>query len=104
MSAAVNDVTGSSSLQGGSTLDQQLIKLAYFSTKKSDQTLKRKAQEAWLAIKMDKQYSKDQILTFYINKVFMGNGIYGMQTAAEYYYGKHLSELSSSNRFNRRNS
>ncbi|WP_192943994.1 transglycosylase domain-containing protein [Ligilactobacillus agilis] len=94
MSAAVNDVTGSSSLQGGSTLDQQLIKLAYFSTKKSDQTLKRKAQEAWLAIKMDKQYSKDQILTFYINKVFMGNGIYGMQTAAEYYYGKHLSELS----------
>lgn len=94
MAAAVNDVTGSTNLQGGSTLDQQLIKLAYFSTKKSDQTIKRKAQEAWMAIKMDKQYSKDQILTFYINKVFMGNGIYGMQTAAEYYYGKHLSELS----------
>lgn len=95
VSAAISDLTGSSSgLQGGSTLDQQLIKLAYFSTKKSDQTLKRKAQEAWLAIQMDKKYSKSQILTFYINKVFMGNGIYGMQTAAEYYYGKKLSQLT----------
>lgn len=92
--AALANLTGSSSgLQGGSTLDQQLIKLSYFSTKRSDQTLKRKAQEAWLALKLDNTYSKEQILTFYVNKVFMGFGNYGMQTAAHYYYGKSLKQL-----------
>ncbi|KRN88901.1 transglycosylase domain-containing protein [Ligilactobacillus ceti] len=94
ISAAFSNLTHSSGgLQGGSTLDQQLIKLSFFSTKHSDQTLKRKAQEAWLALKMDKKYSKDQILDFYINKVFMGHGCYGMQTAANYYYGKSLAKL-----------
>ena len=94
VSAALSNVTGSSAgLQGGSTLDQQLIKLSFFSTKKSDQTLKRKSQEAWLAMQLDKEYSKEQILTFYINKVFMGYGTYGMETAAKYYYGKSLKNL-----------
>ncbi|MGT2837439.1 penicillin-binding protein PBP1A [Streptococcus macacae] len=83
-----------SSTQGGSTLDQQLIKLAYFSTKESDQTLKRKAQEVWLSLQMERKYSKDEILTFYINKVYMGNGNYGMRTAAKSYYGKDLKNLS----------
>ena len=92
--AAISNLTGSSSgLQGGSTLDQQLIKLSFFSTKRSDQTLKRKAQEAWLALKLDNSYSKDQILTFYINKVFMGFGSYGMQTASYYYFNKPLKDL-----------
>ncbi|MFK4565539.1 PBP1A family penicillin-binding protein [Enterococcus sp. UD-01] len=81
-------------LQGGSTLTQQLIKLSYFSTKEEDQTLKRKAQEAWLAVQLEKQKSKEEILTYYINKVYMANGLYGMETAAETYYGKPLSELS----------
>lgn len=85
----------SDSLQGGSTLDQQLIKLAYFSTASSDQTLKRKAQEAWLALQMEQQFTKEEILTFYVNKVFMGNGNYGMLTAAKSYYGKDLTELSN---------
>lgn len=84
----------SSSTQGGSTLDQQLIKLAYFSTKESDQTLKRKAQEVWLALQMERKYTKQEILTFYINKVYMGNGNYGMLTAAKSYYGKNLKDLS----------
>ena len=84
----------SKSTQGGSTLDQQLIKLAYFSTKASDQTLKRKAQEVWLSLKMERKYTKEEILTFYINKVYMGNGNYGMRTAAKSYYGKDLKELS----------
>ena len=88
ISAAFSNATGSSGLQGGSTLDQQLIKLSYFSTKSSDQTLKRKAQEAWLAINLDRKYTKNQILTFYVNKVYMGEGCYGMQTAAKYYDGK----------------
>ncbi|MCH5461440.1 penicillin-binding protein [Lactobacillus sp. LC28-10] len=95
VSAAVHNVTGSSlGLQGGSTLTQQLVKLSVFSTAKSDQTLKRKAQEAWLAVKVDQTYSKQQILEFYINKVYMGNGVYGMETAAKYYYGKSLSKLN----------
>lgn len=73
----------SSNTQGGSTLDQQLIKLAYFSTNKSDQTLKRKSQEVWLALQMERKYTKEEILTFYINKVYMGNGNYGMRTTAK---------------------
>lgn len=95
VAAAFSNVTGSSAgLQGGSTLDQQLIKLSFFSTKRSDQTIKRKSQEAWLALQMDRTYTKDQILGFYVNKVFMGNGTYGMQTAAKYYFNKSLSELN----------
>ena len=93
LGAAFNNFT-SSSTPGGSTLDQQLIKLAYFSTSESDQTLKRKAQEAWLALQMERKYTKEEILTFYINKVYMGNGNYGMLTAAKSYYGKDLKDLS----------
>ena len=95
LGAAFANVTGSSlGLQGGSTLTQQLIKLTVFSTNSSDQTFKRKAQEAWLATKLEKQYSKNQILTLYMNKVYMGNGVYGMKTAAEYYFNKDISELT----------
>ncbi|WP_367375990.1 PBP1A family penicillin-binding protein [Lentilactobacillus kefiri] len=93
--AAVSNLTGSSmGLQGGSTLTQQLVKLSVFSTAASDRTLKRKAQEAWLAIKVENKYTKSQILEFYINKVYMGNGVYGMQTAAEFYYNKTLEHLT----------
>jgi len=93
MGAAVNNLRHSST-QGGSTLDQQLIKLAYFSTNTSDQTLKRKSQEIWLSLQMERQFTKQEILTFYVNKVYMGNGYYGMKTAAKYYFGKDLSDLS----------
>ena len=82
------------SLQGGSTLTQQLIKLTYFSTSTSDQTISRKAQEAWLAVQLEQKATKQEILTYYINKVYMSNGNYGMQTAAENYYGKDLKDLS----------
>lgn len=84
----------SNSLQGGSTLTQQLIKLTYFSTSSSDQTISRKAQEAWLAIQLEQKATKQEILTYYINKVYMSNGNYGMQTAAQNYYGKDLNNLS----------
>lgn len=84
----------SNSLQGGSTLTQQLIKLTYFSTSTSDQTISRKAQEAWLAIQLEQKATKQEILTYYINKVYMSNGNYGMQTAAQNYYGKDLNNLS----------
>lgn len=84
----------SNSLQGGSTLTQQLIKLTYFSTSTSDQNLSRKAQEAWLAVQLEQKATKQEILTYYINKVYMSNGNYGMQTAAQNYYGKDLKDLS----------
>ncbi|HGL8066933.1 TPA: penicillin-binding protein PBP1A [Streptococcus pneumoniae] len=82
------------SLQGGSTLTQQLIKSTYFSTSTSDQTISRKAQEAWLAVQLEQKTTKQEILTYYVNKVYMSNGNYGMQTAAQNYYGKDLRELS----------
>lgn len=84
----------SNSLQGGSTLTQQLIKLTYFSTSTSDQNISRKAQEAWLAVQLEQKATKQEILTYYVNKVYMSNGNYGMQTAAQNYYGKDLRELS----------
>ncbi|MCE2135088.1 PBP1A family penicillin-binding protein [Streptococcus thermophilus] len=93
MGAAINNLRHNST-QGGSTLDQQLIKLAYFSTNTSDQTLKRKSQEIWLSLQMERQYTKQEILTFYVNKVYMGNGYYGMKTAAKSYFGKELGDLS----------
>ena len=95
--AATANIFGrSAGMQGGSTLTQQLVKLSVFSTAASDRTFKRKAQEAWLAINVERHFSKNQILDFYINKVYMGNGVYGMQTAAQYYYGKDLDELDLS--------
>lgn len=92
--AFLRNLTSRGGLQGGSTLTQQLIKLTYFSTSSSDQTISRKAQEAWLAIQLERTATKQEILTYYINKVYMSNGNYGMQTAAQSYYGKDLKDLS----------
>lgn len=92
--AFLRNLTSRGGLQGGSTLTQQLIKLTYFSTSSSDQTISRKAQEAWLAIQLERTATKQEILTYYINKVYMSNGNYGMQTASQNYYGKDLKDLS----------
>lgn len=89
----VTNAKSNSIAAGGSTITQQLVKLTVFSTDPSQRTLKRKAQEAWLAMKVQREYNKDQILEFYINKVFMNYGNYGMGTAANYYYGKSLKQL-----------
>ncbi len=94
LGATLRNLRGGGGLQGASTLTQQLIKLTYFSTSTSDQTLSRKAQEAWLAVQLEQKATKQEILTYYINKVYMSNGNYGMQTAAQNYYGKDLRELS----------
>lgn len=94
MGSLFHNITNKGGLQGGSTLTQQLVKLSFFSTKASDQTLRRKAQEAWLAIQLEKKHSKQEILTYYINKVYMANGLYGMETAAETYFGKELQHLT----------
>lgn len=91
--SAFNNVT-QGTLQGGSTLTQQLIKLTVFSTDTKDQTFKRKMQEAWLAMRVSQKFSKQQILEFYMNKVYLNNGVYGMETGAKYYYGKNLKQLT----------
>lgn len=89
----LNNLAGGN-LQGGSTLDQQFIKLTYFSTSVEDQTLKRKVQEAWLSLQLEQTKTKQEILTYYVNKVNMSNRTYGMKTASETFYGKELKELS----------
>ena len=78
---------------GGSTITQQLVKLTKFSTAASQRTLRRKAQEAWLAMRVQREYSHDEILEFYINKVYMNYGNTGIGTAANFYYGKKIGDL-----------
>ncbi|EFR31981.1 transglycosylase domain-containing protein [Eremococcus coleocola] len=80
--------------QGGSTITQQLVKLSVFSTDFHDQTLERKAQEAWLALDVERKYSKDEILSLYLNKLFYSNNVYGAKTAAKQFFGKDLDQLS----------
>lgn len=91
--AAIGYLVEGQIVGGGSTITQQLIKLSVFSTLKEDQTLERKAQEAWLAIQLEQQLSKEQIMTLYLNKIHMGGNVYGAVTAAEEYYGKNIKDL-----------
>ena len=79
------------SMQGGCTITQQLIKLTMLS---SEQTYKRKLQEAYLALQLEEQVSKEQILQEYLNTIFMGGSVYGVKAAALDYFGKDLVELS----------
>src|SRR5699024_11770607 len=88
--SAVNNALGGAQ-QGGSTLTQQLVKLSFLD--QNDTSLERKSKEAVLAWDMKDRYTKDEILTFYINKVYMGNGVYGIGTASEYYFDKPLKDL-----------
>lgn len=76
--------------EGASTITQQVIKRSFLSDEK---TLKRKAQEAWLAFQLEKHYTKPQIFEMYVNKIYYENGVYGIETAAKYYFDKELSEL-----------
>lgn len=93
ISAACSNLLRGNKNQGGSTLTQQLIKNTYF-TNSNDKSWKRKAQEAHLAINLNKKASKQEILTMYINKVYMGLDNYGMKTAAKYYFNKGLYDLT----------
>ena len=81
----------SSSTQGGSTITQQLIKNTLLS---SEQSYKRKIQEAYLAMQLEKTYTKEQILESYLNTIYLGESYYGVQTAAQGYFGKELGELT----------
>ncbi len=76
---------------GGSTLTQQLAKNAYLS---ADQTLIRKLKELFLALEIEKQYQKDEILEMYLNNVYFGNGVWGVEDASMKYFGKSSSDLT----------
>ncbi|KYG27216.1 penicillin-binding protein [Bacillus gaemokensis] len=89
--AVLVSLTGNYGSQGGSTITQQVIKNYFLSM---DKTPKRKAQEIFLAYKLEQQYSKHEILEMYLNKINLGNRSYGIATAAENYYGKELKDLT----------
>ena len=89
--AIVADIKAGSYVQGASTISQQLIKLSHLT---SEKTISRKAEEAALAYEMERQYSKEDILEMYLNYVYFGGGYYGIEAAAEGYFGVHASNLT----------
>jgi penicillin-binding protein 1A len=89
--AAIQNMINGRVVQGGSTLTQQLAKNLFLSPSR---TFDRKLQEAMLALYLESRYSKNQILTLYLNRVYFGAGVYGIEAAAEKFFGKHASELN----------
>lgn len=89
--AAVNNFTNNTLSEGGSTITQQLAKNAVLT---QDRTLKRKIQEAFVAIQIEKKYSKSEILEMYLNQIYFGQGAYGIQSASRVYFGKDVGDLS----------
>lgn len=85
---------GQGKARGGSSIEQQLIKLSVFSTENEDKTIDRKIKEFFLANQLYQNYSKQEILELYVNKIYMGQGVYGVGTIAKVYYNKELNELS----------
>ncbi len=84
------DIRNPSAMHGGSTITQQYVKIAIVTP---ERTLKRKVMEAMLAYRLEKEYSKDQILGLYLNTIYFGHGAYGVQTAAQTYFGKNVEDL-----------
>ncbi|MFI3728770.1 PBP1A family penicillin-binding protein [Vagococcus fluvialis] len=90
--AAVRKVIrGNNSGGGGSTITQQLAKNAFLL---QEQTMTRKAKELFLAIEIEKEYSKDEIMEMYLNKAYFGNGVWGIQDASLKYFGKNASDVT----------
>lgn len=88
--ALVKDVIARSAVEGGSTITQQLAKNVFLS---ADKTVFRKATEASIAVALENQMSKEQILTMYLNRIYYGRGIHGIKAAAEYYFDSELEDL-----------
>ncbi len=89
--AALSDIGGGNT-QGGSGITQQYVKNAYLS---NSQTLGRKLKELMIAVKLSREYSKDQILEYYLNTVYFGRNTYGIQAAAQAYFGEDVSKLTT---------
>lgn len=90
--AAVGQLFGGS--EGASTITQQLVRNTVLSDEQFEISLKRKVREAYIAIQMEKMYTKDQILMMYLNTIYYGNGAYGIEAASITYFNKHASELT----------
>ncbi|MBL4942095.1 MAG: penicillin-binding protein 1B [Colwellia sp.] len=94
--ALVNNIRAGRTVQGGSTLTQQLVKNMFLTR---DRTLTRKIKEAMMALIIEVRYSKDQLLEAYVNEVYLGqhyaNGIYGFGLAAKFYFGKTIAEINN---------
>ena len=78
-------------VQGGSTITQQLAKNAFTN---QERTISRKVKEAFLALAMESKYTKQEILTMYLNRIYFGQGSYGLEAASMYYFNRHASELT----------
>ncbi len=90
--ALYKDIRAGSKVEGASTITQQLAKNVYLTHEKS---LWRKTKEALIALNLEQNYSKEQILEFYLNEIFFGHGVYGIKAASKYYFGKDdLNELT----------
>ncbi|MFP4285330.1 MAG: penicillin-binding protein 1A [Desulfovermiculus sp.] len=89
--AAVKNIKAGSIVQGGSTITQQVIKALLLTPERS---YERKLKEAVLAYRLEKNLDKDEILTIYLNEIYLGHGAYGVEAAARVYFGKHVDELS----------
>lgn len=85
------NVSGRTISEGGSTITQQLAKNAYLT---QDRTMKRKMQEVFLALQLERQYTKQEILELYLNQIYFGQGAYGVQAAAKTYFGKNVEDLN----------
>lgn len=90
--AALNNLRSGSLKEGASTISQQLIKNTHLSSEKS---FRRKLSEARLALKLEREYTKDEILTMYLNMLYFGSGEYGVKNAAKRFFGKELSLLNN---------
>ncbi len=88
--AVKNNVLAGSLQEGGSTITQQLAKNMYFSL---DKTFKRKVAETFMAMKIEREYTKEEILEIYVNTIYFGDGYYGIRQASEGYYGKEPAQL-----------
>ena len=80
--------------EGASTITQQLVRNTVLADEQFEKTLKRKVREAYIALQMEKMYSKDQILMMYLNTIYYGHGAYGIEAASITYFNKHASELT----------
>lgn len=89
--AVINNFTDGFASQGASTITQQVVKRAFLT---EEQTIERKAQEAYLSYRLEQEYSKDDILEMYLNKIYYSDGIYGIRTASLYYFDKELADLN----------
>jgi len=89
--AAINNIRAGKIVEGGSTITQQLVRELFLSKEVS---LDRKIKEAILALRLEKIYSKEEILEYYINQVYFGSGAYGVEAAARKYFGKHAKDLT----------